>query len=1147
MNYILCKQSIPEIKHIFRIMKITIIALLTCIYTLFAAETNSQNIKVSIHADNFSLREVIYEIEKQTDYLFVYDRNEVNINQPVSLNADNESVSDILNKILAGTDVEYKLVGKNITLIKRGVLPPGTNRISQQSSKKVTGTVTDQSGEPIIGANVVEKGTTNGVITDVDGNFSLSVNPGTTLVISYLGYITQNITVGGQSTLSVVLKENFEELEEVVVIGYSVQKKKLVTGATVQIKGDEMQKLSATDPFAAMQSMSPGVSITQNNGLPGSDYKIYIRGMGTIGTASPLVIIDGAIGGDLNSLNPSDIESMDILKDAASSAIYGARAANGVIIVTTKQGREGKVKITYDGYYGIQDAQKWLKTADAQTYVSLLNEIQAYEGQPPYDFATLVPNWSDIESGRFKGTDWVDLWKNENAPIQNHSFNISGGSGQSVYSIGFSYTKQEAIMGSPKPPAYDRYTARINSDHVLYKSNNLDIVKFGENVLFNHQIRTGQFDKYGRHNSNYFSTFIAAPPFLPVRDADGNYSSSTLWTSDYYPNPMGYYDNDSGERTNNNTSLRANAYIQIQPIKELIFKSSYTYNFYHYDRRAYLPAYRLGGNMQRTDNTVEQEQQYSTGYMLENTLNYKFDINKSHNFDVLLGQSIEKDGLGSRLNGNNVDPILTGLDYAYLDNTKQIIAGKTSLGGRPNTRHQMASFFGRVNYNYNETYLASLIMRADGSSNFSRSNRWGYFPSVSVGWVITNEQFMESAQSWLDFFKLRASYGQNGNEAVANFQYLSTVAFDANYYLGESKNVTNTGAYFNILPNKDISWETSEQIDLGFDSRFLNNRLGFIFDYYVKNTKDWLVQAPALSSNGTGAPYINGGDIRNSGVELAVTWNDNINDFTYGINANWSYNKNEVTRIANSQGYISGAGNDFGTGLSDIYRAQEGYPIAYFLGYKSNGVFQNQQQIDNYTGTKLANAKPGDMIWVDTNGDGMLNTDDRTMIGNPHPKFHFGLSVNLAYKGFDFLLSGYGVAGNDILQGHRSWNDLPKTNFTTNIIDRRWHGEGTSNTVPRFTGSGHTNWLWVSNQYMENGAFFRIDNVTIGYDFKRLLKNFPLEQLRLYVTAQNLYTITGYTGMDPEIGHARESWGMGMDYAQIPRPRTFLAGINVKF
>ena len=491
-----------------------------------------------------------------------------------------------------------------------------------QQKNTITGLVVDaETGEELIGVSVEALKTKAVTITDVNGRYSIVVNTtDETLKFSYIGYTSQEIPVKGKTEVTVRLAPAVELLDEVMVIGYSVQKKKLVTGATIQIKGDEMQKLSTVNPVSAMQSMSPGISITQKNGLPDAGYKMYIRGIGTVGNSSPLVIIDGTIGGDLNALNPSDIESIDVLKDAASSAIYGARAANGVIIVTTKQGKVGKPRISYDGYYGIQNVQKMMHTTDALTYVSLLNETLAYDGLPPYDYASLVPNWSDIESGKFEGTDWLEEFRVKDAPIQNHSFNVTGGTEQSLYSLGFSYTSQDGIFGRPINPGYDRYTARINTEYILYKKNGLDIIKFGENVLFNHRVKNGQYDRTGNPWDNDFSNMFHAPPFLPVKDAEGNYSSATSWYT-FYPNPIGFYVNNTGEKTQNNTTLMANAYLTIQPIKNLFLKSAYTYNYNHSSNRAYYPSYNLGGNMSRTDNSVAQEQGYSNGYILENTIN----------------------------------------------------------------------------------------------------------------------------------------------------------------------------------------------------------------------------------------------------------------------------------------------------------------------------------------------------------------------------------------------------------------------------------------------------------------------------------------------------------------------------------------------
>jgi TonB-dependent starch-binding outer membrane protein SusC len=1143
----LIREEFPLLEKMLKIMKLTTFLILVTTL-MVSASVYSQNTRLSLKFESIPFGELFREIEKQTEFRFAFSNSKLDSNQKIKIDATDETLESILDKVLP-EGIAYEIIDRYVVILNAFEKASIAEMQQQQQQPAVSGTVTDESGQPLPGVTVVVKGTTQGTVTNADGEYSLTNIPeDATLVFSFVGMRTQEVAVGNQSTINVELAVDAIGIEEVVAIGYGVQKKKLITGATIQVKGEALESLSTTNPISAIQSMSPGIAITQNNGLPDSGYKIYIRGIGTIGNSSPLVIIDGFVGGDLNSLNPSDIESIDVLKDAASSAIYGARAANGVILVTTKQGKAGKATITYDAYYGVQNVQKMHPTTNAQEYVMLLNEGLAYDGLPPFDYASQVPNWNDIQNGTFKGTNWLEEFRVKDAPIQNHSFNVTGGTEQSVYSLGFSYTSQDAIFGSPVNPNFDRYTARINTEHVLFRKNNLDIIKFGENVLFNSRVRTGQYDRTDRPWSNDFSTMFHAPPFLPVRDSEGNYSKATQWYH-FYANPIGFYYYNDSQKINKNMSLLANAYLTIQPIRNLFLKSAYTYNSGNYASRAYRPAYDLGGQSgQRTDNQVIQNQGYYTEFMLDNTANYKFNINR-HNFDILLGQSIQKNGLGSSIGGSNVNPILTGLDYAYLSNAKQVIPGKTSVGGSPNTRHQIASFFGRVSYDYKETYLFSAIMRADGSSNFAPGNRWGYFPSVSAGWILTNEPFLESTQNWMDFFKLRASFGQNGNESINNFQYLSTVAFSgADYSFGAAKDQRSIGAFFDILPNEDITWETSEQTNIGIDARFLNNRLGIIFDYYIKNTRDWLLRLPSLASNGTNPPFFNGGDIQNKGVELAVTWNDKVGDFTYGISANGSHNKNLVTRIANNEEIIRPSqGGDIGAGYDDLYRAEVGYPIAYFYGYKNLGIFQTQAQIDAFQGPKLEGVQPGDMIWVDTNDDGVLDSDDRTMIGNPHPKFTFGLGLNFGYKGFDLNVTGYGVAGNNILQNHRGWNDLPRANFTTDILNGRWHGEGTSNRLPRISSAGHTNWSWVSTQFMEKGDFFRMQNVTVGYDFKKLFKTTPFGQARLYITAQNLYTFTKYTGMDPEIGYARDSWGQGIDFGQFPTPRTFLAGVNLKF
>lgn len=1012
-----------------------------------------------------------------------------------------------------------------------------------QTNGTVRGTVLDSQGQPVIGASVKEVGSNEATVTDLDGNFSIKASKGSTLHITYVGSVPQDVKVSGP-TLSIQLKDEAQTLNDVVVIGYGVQQKKLVTGSTVQVKGDDIAKLGTVNPLTALQSNTPGVQLTQTSGMPGSGYKVYIRGIGTTGGATPLVLIDG-IAGDLNDLNPADIESVDVLKDAATAAIYGSRAANGVILVTTKQGKAGKTQISYDGYMGWQNVYKMPDLLNAQQYAMIMNEERYMDGLDPYDFASLVPDWDKIQSGQWKGTNWMEEIRNKNALITNHTLNVTGGNDKDTYSAGLSYTYQDGILGKPCAPNFTRYTARMNSDHVLIRTaKGLDLLSFGERATYTFSRSQGiaMGDNYG----NNIRDMLRTSPFLPMYDTDGNYHYSIPWEQ-RQPNPVALMYYHDGQNKTKGHTLHAQAYVTLQPIKNLKIKSDFGIGLYAYSYRSYQPAYKLSSANINDQDVVSQTSGTSLMWKWENTANYTFDLNKNHHFDVLLGQSVEANGLGDSMDGSNTNSIFDDFRHAYLTNTP-IVNARTTLSGNPEGKSTLASFFGRVNYDYLHRYMASVVLRADGSSIFAKGHRWGYFPSVSAGWVITEEKFMQGARSWLDFLKIRGSWGQNGNQDIAGYQYLSTYSFtNADYTFGPDKSVTTTGAYADILANPDITWETSEQTSLGFDARFLGGRLGLNFDYYIKKTKDWLVQAPILATAGTGAPFINGGDVKNTGIEVALSWNDKVGELNYGATLNFAYNKNKVTRIANTEGIIHGEINVLSNATDEMYRTQVGKPIGFFYGYKTAGIFQNEEEIATYKGAKLDGAKPGDVIWVDTNHDGKITVDDRTMIGDPHPDCTIGFALNASWRGFDLAATFAGQTGNQIMKSYRSFVDYPNNNYTTDIL-KRWHGDGTSTRWPRLTSTTSNNWQWVSDLYMEDGDYLRCQNITLGYDFKRLLKNLPVQQLRLYFAANNLFTITGYSGMDPEVGYGGSaSWASGIDLGFYPSPRTYMVGLNVKF
>ena len=1053
----------------------------------------------------------------------------------------------------------------------------------QQSTKKVTGTVSDAQG-PVIGATVMEKGnTSNGVITDIDGNYSINVKPGATLVISYVGYITQEIAVGSQSVINVTIEEDSESLEEVVVVGYGTMKKKLVTGATVQVKGDEIAKLNTTNALEAMQSSTPGVQITQSSSQPGKGFKVYIRGIGTIGDAQPLYVIDGVAGGNLDGINPNDIESIDILKDAASAAIYGSRAANGVILVTTKQGKAGKIEISYNGSFGWSNVYKRPQLLNSDQYRVIMDEYSFNTSGAMVNWLAYMPESALAQNAKYGDTDWWDVFTNKNALQQNHSVTLTGGNDMSKFSMSYTYTGNEGIMGADMASYYKRHTIRINSDHVLYKVKDFDVITIGENVSIGYN-RNHDLAEDGMYWS-YIHSLLQTNPFMPqyAYDNDGNilevYNHEKYgagWNDFWFSNPWegltkGGFNSLAESRSLN---VGATAFMTIQPIKGLRFRSQFNYNWNSNAYRNYgEPRSPSAGSGTVNSYSVSQSQGMGSGWSVENTITYDLPVFSGHKISVMAGQSFQSSAWGINLGGSNKVlkgeqlATLKGWDSAYLSNLKLVAATDASLTGSPNDEEYLASWFGRATWNWNETYMATVTLRYDGSSIFNDGKRWGTFPSASVGWVITNEKFMESTRNWMDFFKLRASWGQNGNNRIPKYQYLATIALsggsgDTGYKFGSdmatsTSGTPKSGAYSNIVPNPDLTWETSEQLDFGFDARFFNSRLGVNFDWYKKTTKDWLIRAPQVSILGTNPSYINGGDVRNTGIELAISWNDRIGkDFSYNASVNFATNKNKVTRIANENGYINGSSGVLSQGTEYVYRAEVGKPIGYFYGMSYSGIWQNQDQINAARAAGKAvldNAQPGDCIWDDYNGDGIINytegpTSDRHEIGNPNPDVTLGINLGFAWRGLDFSVNGAGAFGQQIMRSYRSFGDSWWHNYDTTILGR-WHGEGTSNDQPRISGTGHQNTIWVSTRYMENADYFKIKAITLGYDFKYLWKGCPFQQLRLYVQAQNLATFTGYKGLDPEVGSSggTDSWASGIDLGLYPPARTYLIGASIKF
>ena len=1017
------------------------------------------------------------------------------------------------------------------------------------NAQTVKGTVISGSdNEPLIGASVMVLGTKTGAVTDLDGNFTIEAKNGQTLEVSYLGFITQKIKVTG-STINVTLNEDKQSLDEVVVVGYGVQKKKLVTGATVQLKGDDIAKLNTTNPLSAMQGQTPGVNIVSTSGQPGAAMSVTIRGLGTVGNSQPLYLIDG-VGGDITTLNPADIESIDVLKDAASAAIYGAQAANGVVLVTTKSGKEGSSKITYDGYVGWQTLGRKFEMLNANQYMQIMDEALLNSYMSPIDWTSL----SAIRdaNGNVYNTDWIDQAVDNGALTTSHSLAFTGGSKTSTYSISGGYTGQDGLIGGSDVSYYKRYNFRANSEHKMWNG----LVTIGEHVGFVYKDSRGM-GTGNIYNNNLRSAFSTSP-LVPVYDANGNYYSTV--DSDWNKNDGNPYGTMMMNRFNQskNTSVDANVYVQIEPIKNLKFKTVFGLNYGGSNYRSFTPIYKFTPQSGNGITKVNQGNGNGTSLVWTNTLTYDFNI-KEHHISALLGSETAKyDGESTGSYGVNLTAGFDDWEHAYVENTEKGHADRKVSGG-PYDATRGQSFFARLGWSWKDRYMVNATMRADGSSKFAKGHRWGYFPSVSAGWTLTEEDFMKSAASWLDFLKLRLSWGQVGNANINCYQYLAPVTTSkTNYNFGATGGTDAwvMGAYTERLANEKVKWETSEQYNVGLDARFLRQRLSLTLDGYIKNTKDWLVQAPILATAGTGGPVINGGDVKNKGIEVGLSWNDNIGrDFTYSVGANFAYNHNEVGNIPTLDGIIHGKDNQIYSNAEEFYRAENGHAIGYFWGYKTAGLFQNQKEINDWiaagNGIYQAAVKPGDVKYVDVNHDGVINASDKVDLGNGLPKYTFGFNFNLAWKGFDLSANFTGAAGFQIAQSYRN-PDSSQANYSRRIL-KRWTGEGTSNEIPRVTYGDVGNWLF-SDLYLQDGDYIRLQNLTMGYDFKKLISWKGLSKMRLYFQVQNLFTLTKYDGMDPEIGsfngtdgNSSDSWVSGVDMGYYPHPRTFIVGLNLAF
>ena len=1041
--------------------------------------------------------------------------------------------------------------------------------------QNASGTVYDSSGEPVIGASVIEKGTTNGTVSDIDGHFTLAVNPGATLAISYIGY--KSIDVAAGQNLSITLEEDAQMLNDVVVIGYGVQKKSVVTAAIAKVSSDDLDGKTRLRAEDALKGLAAGVNVISASGQPGAKSFIRIRGIGTINDSNPLYIIDGMPTNQdgMESVNPNDIESIEVLKDAASGAIYGARAANGVILVTTKKGKQGKASINYNFSYGWQSPWRKRDVTGATDYAILQNERMVRTGQAPLyaDPYNLTDANGDPINGF--GTDWQDLVFNENAPIVQHDVSVSGASERVNYYLSLGYFTQEGIVGGNYGHSnYDRLTIRSNNQFNLFDDSKertfLNKLDLGANLSYMRVHSTG-IDANSTWGSILGSALYLAPTLPPTlrgdiaqkmisqypqydlyRDANGNPYTIPGYIGSYQEqnNPLAMLQGNPTRGWSHKFMPKFSLDLQLWDNLKYHFTWSAELSFWG-NEGATLQKYYLSGNNNADHTQASVYKGNNSTWQVENTLTYDKTFGK-HTIGVVLGQSAMKskgDDLSAyRWNLINTNkPYLsyaTDVDYETTVDADGKITGVKNLtgnGGGPYVEHRLTSLFARLSYNYDERYMLQATIRRDGSSRFGTNNKYGTFPSVSAGWNIMNEAFMEQTRSWLSNMKLRASWGKNGNDNIGDFAYttLSTTGGDSNYYFG-STGVMNVGSKANRLANEDLKWEESEQTDLGLDLGFFSNALTFSVDYFIKKTNGMIIDMPIPSYVGEARPLANVGDMENSGVEFELGYKWHISDANFSVKANASYLHNELKNLGNDTGFLNYGISQFNDGGT---RAENGQPFPFFYGYKTDGIFQNMAEVNAYTnstgGLIMPNAKPGDMRFVDVNGDGTITDEDRTNIGNGTPTWSFGLNLNAEWKGFDLSVFFQGVSGVDVFDATYR-QDVASGNYPTWML-QRWTGEGTSNTVPTLGDS--KNWV-VSDLYIQDGSYLRLKNLTIGYTLPQYLtRKIRIDRLRIYARAENLFTWTKYWGFDPEIGTSSTS--LGVDYGVYPQARTWTLGFNI--
>ena len=999
-----------------------------------------ENINISIKAQDIPLKNVLEKIGQKTGFAFTYNDKVIDANQHVSVSARNGSLANVLRTISQKTHLKFRRINDYIHVAQMEMdEAPIKEKIDMEQGVEVSGKVTSsEDDEGLPGVNVIVKGTSQGTVTDVEGNYKINApSDQTILVFSSVGYVAQEVTVGNKTVIDLSLVPDIKALQEIVVVGYGTQKKSVVTGSISSVKSSDLENQQIGRLESALQGRASGLTIASSSGAPGSEATVRIRGTTSLneGASNPLYVVDGVVvgNGGIDYLNPSDIESIEVLKDAASAAIYGARSSAGVILVTTKKGKSGGIQVNYNGYYGTQSPAKRLDLLNANQYATLINEQYVNGGKAPL-FAD--PNAFG------QGTDWQSVIFNNDARIQNHELSVSGGNDVSNFYSSFGYFDQEGIVATDISD-YKRYNIRLNATHKI-----ASWLTFGEKMGYSHINK--KIGVPGNQESGAAPPLIAAinlDPVTPVvitdpdvansvpystqpvvRDAQGRPYGISPYTN--MINPAAYIQTEDGNY-NWSDNIVGSVFLEAEPIKGLKFRSNVGTSLSYWGSENFTPIAYFTANNQNSQTSFARNRQKSLNWNLENTISYSHDIDQ-HHFTILLGQGAYLDNNSSGVNVTYFNIPVTNFHDASMNYS--LSSDDITASGNEGIHHTVSSLFSRVTYDYAGKYLVTGVIRRDGSSRFGSNNKYGYFPGASLGWVASQEDFW-SVKDVLSFFKFRASYGVTGNDVLGDFRYLSTVGGGRNYTFGDD--IYSIGYSPDAPANPDLKWEQTTQLDFGFDAVLFQD-WSLAFDWYNKKTTG-ILQVVTLPGyvGATGSSYGNVADMVNKGMELELGYDKQLGEININVKGNVSYVKNEVTYLGEDKAYLEGGGLQ--SSLYELTRTAVGQPIGALFGFKTQGIFQNQQEIDNYTGPGgnpiQPNATPGDFRWADTNNDGQITEADRTFIGNPLPDWSYGFTLNASWKNFDLLVFGQGVSGNEIFQALRRL-DHPNSNWQSKALDR---------------------------------------------------------------------------------------------------------------